>query len=861
MISRSYFVSNLTRIYSTPQAGNRRLDMVSVASFDELLSFDAVRDHVLTGLRFPTLQSNKLESYGWVPALYEPSTRTFTNRATGRSFSRFGSWRNGKTESDALTVFYADIDNDDSARPMIAVQSVATALEGRGLSFFIYTSYSHTPEKPKFRVVIDTDRDLTRTEMLRIAVWLNWVAFGQQADLSIYDPGDFVFAPPHNMSSVEHLHGQPLVVDAALAEQRSLEEHHPFIWSKYVARKEPQQVSPKPTPEQTTAMEKRRADRTARPEMRIENPAVFNPAWAGFYRDRITNGSHWETMRSLLGMVWAKVGGSLSYGELDHILRQIDATDGGYLIRQYGEHKAADLIDWIIGLPVEEDEYAYEWNPLLERDDSGLTVLVKEGECGEGKTRDELARMARERGRYVYVVDKISTIEARRKEFYEIAGRGTAMRFFIREAHSEKHECRVPVQLLAIRKDLDKTPAGAPAIVFVTQASATMMDWSAWGDCEAIFDEIPDCFTTFRIDAKNHIEVLRRNVRIEIEDGHCYSLRSTHDGRELARATDVDDYDKVHHGLCVLLAKPNTYVWVKQKAWDNPAEAGRLEFLAVTSPLNLCHFSAVRLLGDEAMKSVTAKAWAEKWGVNLKPISFQRRKRLVPTAQRATIRYFSDHRDSSLTRFREGDLPLEAVTEWIGKDAAGEPVLWTANEKMRTKAKLDQQDYISPKAHGRNDLQHYKRVAWLAAMKPSQFEVGSLREVCGMSAAALTEWREFNAMYQFVMRCVLRDFSSAEPAIIYVFSRRQAEYLKGRLGGTIEKVPGIIEDRPARCTHEGGAMTEAERSKAAYWRRKMLKAGIADVRLLPASKKLTAREIELINITSRKACSSPTRPS
>ncbi|WP_457108577.1 hypothetical protein [Methylobacterium sp. P5_C11] len=196
-------------------------------------------------------------------------------------------------------------------------------------------------------------------------------------------------------------------------------------------------------------------------------------------------------------------------------------------------------------------------------------------------------------------------------------------------------------------------PAGAPALVFVTQAAATMMDWPAWGDCEVVFDEVPDCFTTFRIDAKNHAEVLRRYVHAEIDDWGCYNLGSTGAGQELARATDVDDYDRVHHRLCVLLAKPNTHVWVKRKAWDDPTEGGRLEFFAVTSPLNLSHFRSVRLLGDEAMKSVTVKTWMEKWGVRFQPIEFERRKRLIPTAQRVTIRYFSEHRDSSLTRFRE----------------------------------------------------------------------------------------------------------------------------------------------------------------------------------------------------------------
>jgi hypothetical protein len=561
-------------------------------------------------------------------------------------------------------------------------------------------------------------------------------------------------------------------------------------------------------------------------------------------------------MRTLLGMVWAKTGGSLTGGELDCLLRQIDATDGDYFVREHGEQKAAELIDWIMSLPVGENHEG-DWSPILERDETGLTVWVKEGECGEGKTRDELARMAREGGRYVYVVDKIENIEKRRQEFFEVAGARAAVRFHLIEAHSQQQDLRVPLQLANARKDLDKLPAGMPAIVFVTQAGAALTDWSAWGDCECVIDEVPDCFNTFAIDARNHTGVLREYVRAEAEDGCCYALDLTKAGQDLARSTDADDYDRVHHGLCVLLSKPNTHVWVKRKAWDDPSQGGKLEFFAVTSPLNLRHFSGVRLLGDEAMKSVTVKAWAEKWGVSFEPMEFERRKRVVPTEDRVTICYFSEHRDSSITRFREGDLPLEAVSAWIKKEAGAVPVLWTANERLRAKSKLDQRDFISPKAHGRNDLQHHTRVAWLAAMKASQFEIGTLREVCGMTAQELIDWRESNAMYQFVMRGALRDFSSAGPVVIYVFSRRQADYLHRRLGGAVEYVPGVVIDKPVRCIDEDGAMTDAERQKVRYWRNLMLKAGVSEVHLLPKAGKLSEREVRLVNATFDRLLANP----
>jgi hypothetical protein len=60
------------------------------------------------------------------------------------------------------------------------------------------TSYSHTSARPKFRVVIDIDRPITRTEAAKLFMWLDWSVLGRQADASIYDPADFIFAPPHH---------------------------------------------------------------------------------------------------------------------------------------------------------------------------------------------------------------------------------------------------------------------------------------------------------------------------------------------------------------------------------------------------------------------------------------------------------------------------------------------------------------------------------------------------------------------------------------------------------------------------------------------------------------------------------------
>ncbi|MDO9714478.1 hypothetical protein, partial [Paracraurococcus lichenis] len=212
---------------------------------------------------------------------------------------------------------------------------------------------------------------------------------------------------------------------------------------------------------------------------------------------------------------------------------------------------------------------------------------------------------------------------------------------------------------------------------------------------------------------------------------------------------------------------------------------------------------------------------------------------------------------ASINRFtRANDLPLEDVSAWIARDAGDDPVLWTTNARLVSRVELPPGDFQSPKAHGRNDLMHYRRVAWLAAMKASQFEVATLFDAVGITADEIAEWRERNALYQFVMRGDLRRFDSVEQNVVYVFSRQQAEYLRRRLGGTTRHVPGVVQDAPVSTKPAvvGERMSPSERKAAQRWRDKMTAAGVSDVRLLPGGDRIDARMVEIVNITfARKA--------
>ena len=113
-------------------------------------------------------------------------------------------------------------------------------------------------------------------------------------------------------------------------------------------------------------------------------------------------------------------------------------------------------------------------------------------------------------------------------------------------------------------------------------------------------------------------------------------------------------------------------------------------------------------------------------------------------------------------------------------------------------------------------------VAFFAAMRPSGDEQAFVAKSLMIEEEAIIRWREYNALYQFVMRICLRKYESSEVANVYVFDEQQAEYLRDRFGGCLNftHIKGVVEmksnkgGRPKRAN----AMTPAERK--AKWKEK-----------------------------------------
>lgn len=117
-------------------------------------------------------------------------------------------------------VFAVALDIDNKGEQPVGIDDVLGALEGT--LAFVYTSYSHTPAQPRFRVVIPTSRTMRSEEFARVwtALDARLRARGIEIDQACRDASRLWFWPakPNDDYTTKLQPGSPLDVDALLVE-------------------------------------------------------------------------------------------------------------------------------------------------------------------------------------------------------------------------------------------------------------------------------------------------------------------------------------------------------------------------------------------------------------------------------------------------------------------------------------------------------------------------------------------------------------------------------------------------------------------------------------------------------------------
>ena len=370
------------------------------------------------------------------------------------------------------------------------------------------------------------------------------------------------------------------------------------------------------------------------------------------------------------------------------------------------------------------------------------------------------------------------------------------------------------------------------AVIFITHRAMQLMNWNGWEEWELIIDETPDVVGTYSESfGETSKELLRRHLDVLRPDEETYVLKATPDTQTYLSNGRRDAFlDKIK-GILMVANDPNSNLWVMKKGWDalysdsteDASQDRTLTFFSLFSHHSIKPFKKRYILGDQFLRSRFYMAWNKIEGVEFRQAPFWfggDRERKHKLQGRATIHYFCDD-NASFIRFDKYDSPLKKIAEWLNSKHRVEK-LYTCNERFKPHMEILEKGgstYITPKAHGRNDLQHFTTVAGFAAMKSSGTEYKTSRKFFGMTAKELNADKELNALYQFVMRGTLRDFESSKHCDVFVFSKIQAEYLQQRLGGCKimqAEEPNVVDNLSTQSAGRPVTVTDKKAAAKGY---------------------------------------------
>lgn len=314
--------SHLRKVFNNQKTGMPSLWQSKITDVSRSETWpDFVEDFINLAV-YPKPSSNKFECYGWTPALFTEGPNKKGEQ---------GHWRLGALGGEELSLFVADLDNQFTDRVMIDIDALEGFLKSLGLSYLLYTSFTHTEQRHKVRIITPVTRFLTPDEAFKVFTWFN-AAFDYQLDGSIYDQADYLYGPPLNSEMRLELHGQPLDVDAYLTLADGLDEE-----AKNFVPRGSNNHRFEPTPEQIEqAIRMAAINEPSEQDVSIHNAKFFNAHWIDLLHARYLELSRSRSLRGLIAKAWVKSQGTLTKGDLWCLYLQLDALYGGYCVKKYG---------------------------------------------------------------------------------------------------------------------------------------------------------------------------------------------------------------------------------------------------------------------------------------------------------------------------------------------------------------------------------------------------------------------------------------------------------------------------------------------------------------------------------------------
>ncbi|WP_444461584.1 hypothetical protein [Rhodobacter capsulatus] len=295
------------------------LSLSRITTQTSAADFADLADLILNTLRSDGTKTKK-QLVGFIPTRF--------NKTKHAEFTpwRKDYWRCKEGEVDEVYFAVFDIDNNVPAPHY----TIADLQQSFPFSYAAYETFTSTPQRNKFRIVMELSRTITRNEFYKITSFMNEHVFNGQADASMSDAAHYAIAPHHGATSYQNLSLGPCDVDAMLAhcggyERKSFDNSGVTVAPSCADTYDP--------------------------------VSWITDTDLDYYRTG--ERGHWQRLFILCVRAWKRSEGRLSYNDMLTIANHIDMSDGGYFVRTYGNTAFTKRIKEAMQTPVTQ---SIEWS-------------------------------------------------------------------------------------------------------------------------------------------------------------------------------------------------------------------------------------------------------------------------------------------------------------------------------------------------------------------------------------------------------------------------------------------------------------------------------------------------------------------
>ncbi|MXP15821.1 hypothetical protein GRI44_13790 [Altererythrobacter confluentis] len=413
-----------------------------------------------------------------------------------------------------------------------------------------------------------------------------------------------------------------------------------------------------------------------------------------------------------------------------------------------------------------------------------MIITVDQSPVGSGKTHNALTHAIRAGGRWLFAVERIESI-AELAALTERLARSTIARPKIvpissaSTASTAKRGESVRVQIEALPEQYQ----AGDVIAFCTHEAILKCDFRAFAGWHFVCDEVPSILHIAKMQTKLDRPFFESYFELEHVHAGWSLIKPTAEGR-LLNGSDLMQCDgharlrKLHEIVVGFDAEQTGQAALCNMQNWSEMEGDRVVWVwwSQFSFAQLSPFSTVTVLASRFFDSF-AYHIAESWNPEIKWIKAPALPVRPFAKRKVSIRYFLKARLAAKSFFEttEGHRHLIPIAEHISKACPKNKLIWSCNEtsKKVLATHLPKGGFYSPKQAGTSLLMSNTHAAMIYAAKPSR----EVRLVLKATGASTMEWirtNEHETILQFVSRTSVRDASSSEDVMIFVYDHAQA---------------------------------------------------------------------------------------